>query len=423
MTVEATAGHFHATSANDAPVFRTLSLAADEVSGLAAIDTLTDDWDGLPSPEGLAPLFLSPSWFSAFAAAFGGQAQLSVLAFRASGRLAGVFPMMRTFSWRGPGLSVQNDPLPGDRAFLSAAPRARVLPMRLLTPLLALESAGLRGGFRCAPADGLACKTALLGNWKQRRGWDMAVIPFAASEFEEWQAALASAGISGFFRETGGRRFHRRMHMQPAEEFLAGKSRNFRKACRAASRNAEELGLEQRIFSGPLEMKAGLDALEQAARSSWKHTGRADAKLLVPYTQKTRAFHEAIIEHGRKDVTPVIFAYFQGDVCKAAALVFCHRGVLSGSHTYHSPDIAKADPGKFVMMSCIEWASANNLSWIDFNATADYIANYTDARESWFELVVCAPHARGRIYGALAKRFSAALTELPSDQLAAEETN
>jgi CelD/BcsL family acetyltransferase involved in cellulose biosynthesis len=410
-----------AAGASAAATCQRPDVVTDEVSGLDGAKAIAASWDAFPSPQGLAPLFLSSAWYQAFTSVFGSQADIVLMTFSAGERLVGIFPMMTCFSWRGPGLSVQNDPLPGDAVFQQVAPKARILPMRLMTPLLSVESAGFRGGFRCAPEERIACKRAILEHQTGKRGWDIAVLAFPASEFEEWKDALYASHVNGFFRETAGRRFHCRMQMLPAEEFLAGKSRNFRKAYRAAIRTADELGLRQRCFSGASEMAAGLDALEQAAASSWKHAGRADAKLVVPYTKRTRAFHEALIENAGDSVTPVVFTYFQGETCKAAALTFSHRGVLSGSHTYYSPDIAKADPGKYVMLSCIEWASANNLEWIDFNATADYIANYTDAVENWYELVVPATSTWGRICGALVRRFSRTFVDLPAGEAALKE--
>ncbi len=374
------------------------------LEGGAELAALREEWERLPTREPDNPLFTSPAWFSAWRDCFGDTTRNGVLAFRSESELIGVMPFMLGRLWRGPALGIRFDYRPGDEAFLRDRPRYRFLRVRQASPAMGIECGNVRGGLRSQPGREGACLRALFAFLCAFGGWTLAVFPVAESRLDEWREALAPTPLRGQLRSLR-RRIHGRAGIPDWKDFLASRTRHFRKRVIHAVNHAARAGLEMRDHVGVAQAEAGLEALFQLAGSSWKATGREGESLVVPMTPATRRFYATLCSGGETGIEPVVSVLYEGDVPRAAMLNLVCQRTLVPCLTYFDPAVAAIYPGRLLMKAMFEWAHRAGLERIDFNATHDWVEPFADRTELYRDLVVFNDTRTGRGLHRLVRRF------------------
>lgn len=374
------------------------------VEGPAELGALREEWDRLPTREPDNPLFTSPAWFSAWRDCFGDTTRNGVLTFRSGADLVGVMPFMLGRVWRGPALGMGMAYRPGDEPFLRPRPRYRFLRVNQASPAMGVECGNVRGGLRSRPGLEGECLGALFEFLRELGAWTLAVFPVSESRLDEWQAALASTAFRWQLRSLR-RRIHRRVEIPDWKDFLASRTRHFRKRVIHAVNHAARAGLEMRDHVGTAQSEAGLEALFTLAGASWKAEGREGESLALPMTPATRRFYAMLCSSRQTGIEPVVNVLYEGDVPRAAMLNLVCQRTLVPCLTYFDPAVAGIYPGRLLMKAIFEWAHGAGLERIDFNATHDWVEPFADRTELYRDLLVFNHTRSGRALHRVARSF------------------
>jgi CelD/BcsL family acetyltransferase involved in cellulose biosynthesis len=99
----------------------------------------------------------------------------------------------------------------------------------------------------------------------------------------------------------------------------------------------------------------------------------------------------------------IVFCLFRGEECCAAALTFRTGNLLTGGVTCYLPAIAESYPGRLIVKTMTDWATANGIQQIDFNATDPWVAPFTDSVQEYCQLVIFNRGPYGRLMNATAQ--------------------
>ena len=354
----------------------------------AALERLAPEWRGLEAHLPGHLFSLSHAYFAAWRKLFGAGVECGVVTLRESGTLLAVMPVMIARCWRGPAMSVRFDYYPGDMRFVLARSKWRYLPVQQLSPPISLESGNLRGGYLAHPqADAELVRRHLAIALMAVPGWTVGVFPIPIDETDAWEALLRDGTLRGFIRSSD-RRFYRRRQLDSWQAFLRSRNAHFRRRYKEATKRAEQEGLIFKTFSGPDEIRRGLDILADVSGLSWKNGTRDGEAVVVPYSSTARAFFETLCTGDGGSLKPVVAAILQGDSAKAAILSVTIGGNLVTLLTFHDPALKRVSVGRLLIKMAYEWAVDNELAEIDFNATSPWVEPYSNQADEYGQMVI-----------------------------------
>ncbi len=371
-----------------------------------AIVRLAPDWDALSARLPSHLLSLSYQYFMSWRQAFGGNVQCGVITLRDAGALRAVMPVMLARCWRGPLLSVRFDYYPGDSRFVRANSKWRCLPVVQLSPPLSMESGNLRGGQLFDPAgDEAQLRRHLAVALMAIPGWTYGLFPIPMSERDTWLELVQDRVLDGMVRP-GDRRFYKCLHVLPWDAAVQKMSRNARKSAGRAVARAEEAGLRCVVFDRGDNIGEGMRHLATIAEMSWKEAGRDNSPVHLPFTDRQKSFYEALARSTSDAMQAIVFGFFVGPQCRAAALVIRSGRSLTGCITCYDPGIASLYPGRLVIKAMTNWAAANGIKRMDFNATDPWVEPFSDEIEEYGQLVIFNRSPYARMLGAAARLLS-----------------
>lgn len=268
--------------------------------------------------------------------------------------------------------------------------RKRFLPLRQLSPAMALEAGNSRGSIRwTGPTDFRALGRALAA----QPGWEYAQIPIPVNAGQEAVTGMRDAGLLPVMRKTG-RVFSGLLKLVPWDEFQATKSRNFRKNQRRITQRLEAANARVSRWEGS-GLEQGFARLQACAERSWKaQTADAKSDVQVPLTPRQLAFFKDLADQPELGV--VIFSVEQGEDCLAVALWVKSGAWMTGGVTYHDHDARVLSPGHAMMQQAIDRFHAVGIRHLDFNATSEWVTPYADVSAEFGNLILCRDTLLGR---------------------------
>jgi len=150
------------------------------------------------------------------------------------------------------------------------------------------------------------------------------------------------------------------------DEFLAGKSRNFRRTIKRKETAAEEAGITVRRIVNPTpdEMRA---TVFDVSRRSWQGVeGKA-----VASSEEGRRFYE-LLAAGQGELTVDITAAYQGDTCVAYLLGVTHGPVYHAFDTGFDPAFAEQSPGLLVHFASMKELFGTGVEEFNFGFAHSY---------------------------------------------------
>lgn len=368
----------------------------------AEIARLEPEWDALARAVVRAPCFALPGYFRVWRRLLAGDVAPAVLAARAGGELRGVMPIMRAQVRRGPTCAPRHDFAPSDRALVERRPRP--IPVRQVSPVVSIPATLVGPVPLCHDCDTALVTAAMARALLALRGWDVIVLPvYEGVEQESWRAAFAAEGRNPHLQELG--RFVQSIRdLRPFDAIVAGQKKKYRQNVRRARAAAEKAGLRLAVHEGQAEVAARLATLEAVARASWKHLGREDQQVALPYAGRQQAFFEALLGEPDTGLTPMLVTAEADGGAVAVMLAVRHGATLTALLTFHDGRCAAASPGLLILGRLIDWAAEHGIRWLDLNATHEWVRYLADERRAQNNLVVFAPTLRGRLYELIARK-------------------
>jgi hypothetical protein len=365
--------------------------------GNQALDELAGAWDHLDGSPPTPALFLTPGYQGALRRLEAGSTRFGAAVLRRENRVQAVMPLMSVLRRIGPSLSTQFLIHPGDGPLVRDAGRFAWLPVRQISPVIRLRGFDGRGGYLASadlPApDGIR---RLVGTLARTRGWDIGLFPVAMCDLPLWSDAARDAGL-GIVSNQFGRRFHMLTDAQPADVLLARASANVRKAVRQAGRRAEAAGLAVTIETGDAAARTALPVLDEAARTSWKASdNNPDVPLFVPWDAALRGFVADVLSMADSRLEPVLVTARTPDGATATHLWLRRDRKLMALVTYFDPSLHALSPGRLMLLATLDWANRVGIREIDYNATSDWVAPFSDLVEPFALLTLTSRSLWGR---------------------------
>lgn len=304
-------------------------------------------------------------------------------------------------------LGTRFDFLPSDRQFVLRG-RKRYLPLAQIAPPISIEAGNLRGGYDQngpqGPADFMRAVAAT-------RGWDYGQFPVPDDMSGAWVTAARDAGLLPILRATG-RIFFATPEYQGWDVLMAGASRNLRKNIKRMERNIDDAGVQLHLYQGD-DVAQGIAHLRACASGSWKADEDVQSvPVQVPLTERQLAFftdldrlpnHRLLIATMEQDGRPLAVQLW-------VAARQCGAGTdLMGGITYHIADSRAYAPGHALMKFMLQWAEAQGIRGIDYNATDPWLAAYATHATPFHMLMVMRDTVWGRLLHRIARRFDAGL--------------
>jgi CelD/BcsL family acetyltransferase involved in cellulose biosynthesis len=392
-----------------------MTVLVERVDDLERSPRLRAEWDALQSRASGASLFTSPGWLECWLAAFGSAKAPCVLAIRDGGELVAVAPLIWSRVPRRPWLSMHHMQ-PEDLAFVKGTRRLGcVIPIRQLGVAGNLQSGNMRGELVALPAYEEAARRALFEHLGGQDTWDVMCLPGVRSNETSRvrDAALRAslrvgviAGLSGLYELT----------VRPWPDFMAVRSRHFRKRLRESEVKLRSLGevREETATEWP-RLTVVLDETFALARQSWKEQGERDASVHLPMTAQGERFYRDLAHAHARSGRAVLVGIRLDGALVAALLAVRHRDVLYLLQTFYAPSVAAGSPGRFLMRQLIEFAAASGIRRIDTNGNSGLARMFGDESQTYDQVFVF----RRRGYSGWLYRVASVLERLRARRTAA----
>lgn len=335
----------------------------------AALAQIEPAWRELACPAGPSTPFMQPEWIRAWWRAFGQADRLRVVAIWQGDRLAGVLPLMLSQERRY-GISVRRlGALANDHS-----PRVDVL-----------LASGAEGVVEAI--------------WRYiasiEAQWDIFELPRLVTNSPTLQQFSERAHSGGFRFGTWQAEASPYIAIGADwNDYLAGRSRNFRKEVRRKRRHLSQSGQSSlEIFADPSAVTAALDDALKIEADGWK--GRAGSAMQsTPEVQ--RFYREQAVEMAAMGKLRLHFLKFGGErIAFDLSLKFDHRlySLKSGFRNAQAAD----SPGLVLLSLMLEHYMSSDLEEIDLlGEEDDFKGRWTDTTRSHHWFISFARNYRGR---------------------------
>jgi hypothetical protein len=366
-----------------------------------------DYWRKLAERAEGASCFTLPSYFEVWHSLLSADTIVRILTVHDKDEVIGLMPVMRAAVWRGPACVPRHDYAPSDRStILGGAPRP--FRLRQISPVVSVPAVYSAPAPLCLPGAEQAVTSALAKMLVCMPRWDVIVIPaFAGAQQFYWLKSFETLRLEPTLHKLH-RVIQRLAHVRPFGQIVAAaQSRKFRQNVRRAQAAASELAMTFTVREGRDAVTASFDLVARIAAASWKHKGRRETGVHIPYDGRQRAFIEALISDGDFSATPVLgIASTRGiPVCVLLGAVYAQT--FTTLLLFRDQSCAEASPGLLLVGTMIDWAASHGLTRIDLNATHEWVRHISDERASLDNIVVFAPTLAGRTYRYIARTAQA----------------
>lgn len=366
-----------------------------------------EEWRALAKRSPNPHVFCSVEWFEAWRHAFGQNKKIGLLRVARDSEVVAFQPLMIVGVRRGPALSALYDYTAEDVGFLEQRPRFRFVRVRQLSGLLNLEAGNIRSlPLSIMPEMNIADLVQYFNAIGRVARWDVARLLCKDSELHSYLRALREAGVEALAKRHFMPLYA--LKLKPWDDFLAARSRNFRKNFRHAIEQGakENKQFISKAYIGSDQIEWALDRLFALARRSWKNTGREGESVIIPLTERGAEFYRHICLTPSSEVVPYIQLIFDGDTLFGGALTLFYKDRLFGCQTYFDPEYARFSPGRLLFREMIEHGYAYGASIMDLNGGSEFVARFSDFSDNYHQILVFNKGAYGRLLHACAKRFS-----------------
>jgi CelD/BcsL family acetyltransferase involved in cellulose biosynthesis len=371
-----------------------LTVSVDMMS--TALEQLAPEWLALVDDAERPDVFMLPSYHRAWLRTVASDVAAEVIVVRRAGMLIGLLPIMRARVWRGPSGVPRHDYAPSDRAAILGH-RFRPFPLRQISSVVSLPATKSAPGLICRNGEAKSVIDAVGAALLKMRRWDVIVLPAWDDLHQDlWTASLRAAGANPWIHRLD--RFVQGIgRVRPFEEIVATQNRNFRRNVRRAAVVAERLGLQIAMVRGRDAVLRQMDTFSALARASWKHEGRPETQLLLPYAGRQQQFFEDLLADRRLDAEPVIAIATERHNPVAALLCLRRADVLHAMLLFWNGEADKASPGLMLLKQMVDWAAGNDIRTFHLHATQEWVRHVADEKHAINNVVVFAPTVAGRL--------------------------
>jgi hypothetical protein len=304
--------------------------------------------------------------------------------------------------WRGPAATPRFDYDPRDRRMVARAGR-RILPLRQMTTMASLPATMLWVGPLCRPEDAGPVTEAMAEVMLRLPGWNVLVLAAQdGDDRDRWVRAFDTLGARPRVQQLG-RKVQNIDRILPFHDIVARQNKKFRQNVRRAEAAAGKAGLRFEILSGAEAVAPHLGTVARIARASWKHEGRSDAAVHIPYAGDQQRFFEALLGQPVPGAEPVLGLVSDNDGPFAVLLLLKHATTVTALLTFWDGRQKAASPGLLLLGRAIDWAVAAGAGRFAMNATAPWVRYLADSEKTICHVVVFGSTPWGRALGAIAR--------------------
>jgi CelD/BcsL family acetyltransferase involved in cellulose biosynthesis len=377
-------------------------LHVDVLSPDEALSRWEPEWLRLANESENATCFALPAYFRAWHRTLAHDVEGHVIAVHCDDRLCGIMPVMAARVWRGPSCAPRHDYAPSDRSYIRSG-WPRLFRLRQLSSVVSLPATML-GPTPLCRTDATATVTRAIASALVRfPRWDVIVLQtYEDIEQSSWLTAFEGIGLRPRIHSLG-RIVQGLQDVRPFNNIVSEQSRNFRRNIARARAAAGEFDMEFSVQEGRVAVARHLDMLAAVAKASWKHLGRDDTSLLIPYAGAQQEFFERLLQDHNLGASPVLgIATVRGDPI-SVQLCIRHGSNLTGLLTFRNDRCGAASPSILLLGHMIDWAVDQNIARFDFNTTHEWLRHLADERRSCNNVVIFASTVAGRLFGLVSK--------------------
>lgn len=352
---------------------------------------LLGEWRRLQAMAGDSTLFTTPEWVQTWMEVFGENKRLRLLEVRLDEHLLGVVPLVGAQLKRSSTLAVYHDLQPEDRKYVTRSGK-NWLPVRQLSVPANLESANLRGGWVCQPEQRAAVLQAAFAHLAGDRDWDVLVLP--SVKLEDASEVIRCAQDAGLRSRILLENALYGFKVRNWEQYLAEQSTNFRKGFRSAANRLRACG-ETHIetLTDPARISIALESMFELARLSWKEEGRSGQATHLPLTEAAARFYRMLAQRLAPTGNTQLFLLSVNGEMVGCMLTYSADERLYGMQIFYNPAFAHISPGRFLMREMIQWASSNDIRWVDLNGNSALVTAYSEHAQKYQRLMLFRPGA------------------------------
>lgn len=320
------------------------AIEVERVGSVEALVRLQSEWEAVQCASSYEHVLLDHRWVRTWFEVFGDDKIPCVLVLREAGTAVGLLPLV---------LSRGRELFPARRyqvhmadefRFTRVPSWARLVPIRRLTYPLSGALANRRGHFLFDREDPTLYARAIAAIEALESEWDLAVLEgFPAGSTAE---GMLNDAIAGSGLKTDGRSFTRETLYatlpETMDDYLAGKTRHFRKRLKEEVRRAERRfpDLRVRAFRGA-DIDAGMDHLLDLETRSWKMKRDRARTFYIGPEPKLQAFHRKVARAFAEHDEAVVYIEFVGGRAVAGIQCLGRRGRLATIVTFMDTEYSR----------------------------------------------------------------------------------
>jgi hypothetical protein len=318
---------------------------------------------------------------------------MHTLVLRRGDKIEGIVPLAISRGWEAFPTREKFVRIAEDFQYLPSTRWRRFVPIRRLTFPLSFPSSNIRSHLILPRAGREHALAVMAYCHKIRDRWDLLSLDGIPRDSDQETLLCEAAAYHGLRR---GLSRHSRtlLHASlPAslEEYLAGRSRNFRSGWRRARRQSMERtgslgGFDIREFRGD-SIDEGIDKLLDLERRSWKVKTTRKRELYVTLNDDYRLFHRHVAKaFAASDQAQVLVTEIGGQPANA---LYCleRQGIITCVLTYQAEEFMDRVSVAPLWARFFEIAIERNLRKVDFNGNTSHLARFANGQTSFSRLV------------------------------------
>ncbi len=377
-------------------------VTVERIGSAEALEALGPEWERLQDATPWKHVLLDHRWMCAWWRAFGAGKQLHVLVLRRGGEVVGIAPMIVSRGWEAFPDRDTRFHLAEDYAHMAGSRWRRCVPIRRVSFPINIACHNERAHF-LFPVESEALYAAVFDYWRERRGeWDLMVLEglpresaqhaaVAASARErDWRALPQGRTVELFSADIAG----------TMDDYLASRSRHFRKRQRRAVRANEDHGrIATEEYRGE-RIGAGLDQLFELERRSWKADPQQGRAVSLTLDDRMRAFLRDVAgAFARSDDAQVLVMTCDGAPF-AGVLALGRQTTLLTLVTYMDEARSEQLTTATLWWDFVERALAAGYDRIDFNGNTVAAQKLSNASDVYVRRTVFHDGPYARVLGA-----------------------
>ena len=382
-----------------------MTLRVTVTDTLEGLEKLAAEWSALQVASEVKHVLMDHRFIASWYEQLGSDKEMHVLSLHSSGDLVGIAPLvvssgLEAFPDRGKNVRLIDDyeHLPGLRW-------RRVVPIKRLTYPLSFAASNIHGHPLLVEKKPEYYRAIFEYALEIKDRWDLLSLDGAPPDSVEWsgfsQAGHALGLKQGLTEHS--REFYAIELPKSFAEFMQDRSRSFRRWVKRefdrTTKAAHGLGaFEIRSFRGD-QIELGMKYLFELEKKSWKVSSDRRRDLHLRLDERNRGFHwRAACRFAENDEAQVLVG-FAGNEPLNALYTLESQGQTNGVLIYQANQYAREFSASPIIMSAIERAIENGLTYFDLNGNNTYLNRYANSSRTFRRLTFYQPTGYSRLLG------------------------